>query len=80
MSSFLVFGVRGDDNRCLTKIGKLRYHTSQSNGSPHPSLWDRYHTSQAIHRAPIGFGSAARFRNLDFLSSTLVSLGKASPT
>ena len=25
MSSFLVFGVIGDDNRCLTKIGKLLY-------------------------------------------------------
>ena len=30
MSSFLVFGVRGDDNRCLTKIGKLLYQISPS--------------------------------------------------
>ena len=28
MSSFLVFGVRGDDNRCLTKIGKLLYRAA----------------------------------------------------
>ena len=30
MSSFLVFGVRGDDNRCLTKIGKLLYLNCRS--------------------------------------------------
>ena len=28
MNSFLVFGVIGDDNRCLRKIGKLLYHIS----------------------------------------------------
>ena len=70
MSSFLFFGVRGDDNRCLTKIGKLLYYTGDGGVHCHQAfdiflLYDteikswmlRLHVTELRH-----FTTAAPFR------------------
>ena len=74
MSSFLVFGVRGDDNRCLTKIGKLLYpaHTNATARVPEPAT----HTALANREnAALSVRAGQSLYKSDF-HAKIVAVGK----